>query len=901
MQARAIGGTLLAAIAVGIVAIAVWVLRSDDSGARRAPTTTTAPAPKVEDAPPPPPEPARSAARAVEPIASPPVEEPPEPIGVALTVVDAATELPVPDAEVWWIDAGEEDKAECEALRNDLDRLVDRFGKKLELDRDACVQLPANPSVEVLARAPDRLARKVVPVSDGPRQRLLLLPDQPLRVRVVDAHGGRRGDVPVVLESVDAAEAKYDPESEPKAERDPYRKTVPVRQDTARGKPETIWEGRTPVSGEDAEVPHGALLLMLSTEPDRVARARVLRFRIDVPMDVPATALVDPLLDVHQAVELVAPDLAKLRVVLVEPGGASHRGAFRVVTRGAADKKTPESASSQPPTKSGASEDGSPVECLVPVGPKVEVTAFPEDTLFLPATQTVASPEHENDLRDVALTLERATRRRSQTVTGRAIDPDGRVLANTAIYWGMYFGWGGVASGSSAPIAHSDAQGLFSIPRSADGKGAWKVMPLWAPWSGSTSGLDPRMSAGISVGARPADGAIDVGDVHFEALALLLAGHVVDVRGRGVPFATVTAETPETASKLPKETHILGSSRSGAFEMRGSWKTSSMDVRASLQDWFVPGTTVDEHGRLVVPAKNVAVGATDVRIELHRCGAVRGELRVDAGLEPSDVVLEARPRDAARVVRGPENSFRIVGIPGTCSLDVRSRSGSLLAQVDEIRLEDDTVRSDDRLSPLDLSAVFRMPVLVTDAAGVPVAGADLALLPPVGHALAREHAKTDPFGREVVIGALGDGPLWVGARGLHFQRVPLEAIAKTIRLAPGIRVVGSLDVPPDLPETILACVTARHQGWNDPSDLLLGGLSTLSTWKPLRDGSFEVVVSGASDYSIEFWLRDASHPDSRGRGLAAQEVAVVETSEPQRFRIDVSAEYLTASIARLQR
>jgi hypothetical protein len=900
MRARAVGGTLLAATVVGIVAIAVWVLRSDDSGARKSPTTTPASAPVVHDAPPPP-DPARSAARAVEPIASPPVEEPPEPVGVVLTVVDAATDLPVPDAELWWIDAGEEDKAECEALRNDLDRLVDRFGKKLELDRDASVQLPAESSVEVLGRAPDRLARKVVPASDGPRQRLLLLPDQPLRVRVVDAHGGRRGDVPVVLESVDAAEAKYDPESEPKEDRDPYRKAVPVRQDTARGKPETLWEGRTPVSGEDAEVPHGALLLMLSTEPDRVARTRVLRFRLDVPMDVPATALVDPLLDVHQAVELVAPDLAKLRVSLVEPGGSPHRGAFRVVTHGAADRKTPESAPSQPPTKSGASEDGSPVECLVPVGPKVEVTALPEDTLFLPATQTVASPEHVDDLRDVALTLERTTRLRSQTVTGRAIDPDGRVLANTAIESGMHIAWGSAASGSSARIAHSDAQGFFSIPRSVDGRGSWKSMLLWAPWSASASGLDPKMIATLTVGARSAADAVDAGDVHFEALALLLSGHVVDERGRGVPLATVTAETPDAFSKDSKEFHLLGSSRSGAFEMRGPWKTSSMDVKALLQDWFVPGTTVDERGHLVVPAKNVAVGATDVRIELHRCGAVRGELRVNAGLEPSDLVLETSPREAARVVRGPENTFRILGIPGTCSLNVRSRSGSLLAYVDAIRLEDDTVGTDDRLSPLDLSAVFRMPVLVTDAAGVPVAGADLALLPPVGHALAREHAKTDPFGREVVVGALGDGPLWVGARGLHSQRVPLEQIAKTIRLAPGIRVVGSLDVPPDLPETIVACVTARHQGWNDPADLLLGGVATLSTWKPLRDGAFEVVVSGAGDYSVEFWIRDASHPESRGKGFSAQEVAVVETSEPQRFRIEIQAAYLTSAIARLQR
>jgi hypothetical protein len=277
-----------------------------------------------------------------------------------------------------------------------------------------------------------------------------------------------------------------------------------------------------------------------------------------------------------------------------------------------------------------------------------------------------------------------------------------------------------------------------------------------------------------------------------------------------------------------------------------------MDAKAWLQDWFVPGTTVDSHERLAVPARNVAVGTPDVKLELHRCGAVRGELRLGPGLEPSDVVLEMSPRCAARVVRGPENAFRIVGIPGAWSLDVRSRSGSLLSYVDEIRLEDDTIGMDDRLTPLDLSGVVRMAVQVTDPAGVPVPGAVLALLPPVGHKLAREHAKSDPFGREVIVGAPGDGPLWVGVPGLHCQRVPLEPVAKTIRLAPGIRVVGSIDVPPDPPETILARVRVfLSQSGSTLFEELLGGLSPASTWHPLRDGAFEFVASGAGDYLVQ--------------------------------------------------
>jgi len=901
MQARAVGGTLLAATVVGVVAVAVWLLRNDDSGALQTATKATAPATDVQDGPPPQ-EPTRAAAPAVEPIPAPSVVDAPEPVGVALTIVDAATKLPISDAEVWSIDAADEDAAEREALANDLDRLVDRFGKRLELDRDACIQLPAEPAVEVLARAPDRFAHKFVQVSDGPRQRLLLLPDQPLRVRVVDARGGRCADVPLVLESVDAAEARYDPERESNEDRDPFRKQVTGQQASPRGNPKTLWEGRIPVTGEDAEVLHGALLLMLSTEPDRIARTRVLRFRLDVPLDVPATALVDPWLDVHRTVELVAPGLARLRVSLVEPEGAPYRDGFRLVTRGAADRNEPDSAPSQSPTQSGASGDGSPVEFLVPVGARVAITAFPVDTRFLPATETVAALEHVNELRDVVLTLARTTRRPPRSATGRAIDPGGHVLANTAIQWGTQYWWGGSSLGSSARVVHSDAAGVFTIPRTVDGECTWNVTQLWAPWSRVSSGLDPAMKAKLDVGSRSADDAVDVGDVLFEAVPLLLSGHVVDGRGRGVPNATVIATTPESSPSLPKETHILVSSRSGAFEMRGSWKTSSMDVKAALQDWFVPGTTVDARGHLVVPATNVAVGTSDVKLELHHCGSVRGELRLGPGLEPSDVVLEMSPRCAARVVRGPENAFRTVGIPGAWSLDVRSRSGSLLAYVDEIRLEDDTVRTDDRLDPLDLSAVIRMAVQVTDPSGVPVPGAVLALLPPVGHPLAREHAKTDPFGREVIVGARGDGPLWVGVPGLHWQRVPLEPIAKTVRLAPGIRVVGSIDVPPDLPESILARMTATLVTTEStPADHLLSELSPVSTWHPLKDGALEVVVSGAGAYFLQFGLRDTSRPAARDESFHVQRLEVVESSEPQRFRIELRAEGLSAALDRLGR
>jgi hypothetical protein len=906
MQARAVGGTLLAFAVAGVVVIAVWVLRNDGSDSSRPAPEAATPAPKGPDAPLPSPAETGSAARVVDPIAAPPVEEAPEPVGVDLTVVDAATKLPYSDAEVWSIDAGEEDAVEREALANDLDRLVDRFGTKIEVDRSACAHLPAQPAVEIIARAPDRLARKVVQVADGPRQVVLLLPDQPLRVRVVDARGGRRADLPLVLESVDADEARFDAERAAAEraddeDRDPFRKRSPGRRDMVRGNPAKLWEGRIPQTGEDAEVPHGALLLMLSTEPDRIARARVLRFRLDVPLDVPITALVDPQLDVHATIELVAPDLAKLRVRLVESGGGPFRGAFRLTTRGAADGKGPESAPSQPPTQSGESEDGSPVELLVPVGARIEITALPADACFQSVTKMEATPERMNESRDVVLTVAPSKRRTPGTVTGRAIDPDGRVLANTALRWGGLHLSFGILDVSPLQVVHTDGGGVFTISRPYYGEVVSDRIDLSAPWSRFGSGLDPTMVATIETRRHAVDEVVEVGDVHFEAVPRLVAGHVVDPQGRGVAHASVTAWRPEDSRSFPMS-RTLVSSRSGAFVMHCKWNDATLGVEAKLQDWFIPGTTVDEHRRLVVPRQNVAVGASDMKIELHRCGTVRGELLLDPGLEPSDVVLEIAPPCAARVVRGPENAFRIVGIPGEWSLGVRSRSGSLLSSVDGLRFEEDTVRTDRRLDPLDLSAVIRMPVQVSDEAGVPVAGADLAVLPPVGRPLAQQHATTDPFGREVIVAARGDGPLWVGADGLHWQRVTLEPVAKTLRLAPGIRVVGTIDVPPDLPETILARVTASPiQNRSTPSDELLGDLSPVSTWHPLRDGAFEVVVSGAFEYLVQFWLRDARRPESRSECLSAQRLAVGESSEPQRFRIDVRAEDLTAAIARLRR
>lgn len=906
MQARAVGGTLLACAVAGVVGIAVWVLRSDGTESSRPAPGVAAPAPKPSDAPSPPvPVATSAAARDAEPIAAPPVvAEVPEPVGVELTVVDAATKLPYADAELWAIDAGEEDAAERDALANDPDRLVDRFGTKLEVDRNAVAHLPVQPAVEVVARAPDRFARKVVQSGDGPRQVVLLLPDQPLRVRVVDARGGRRADVPLVLESVDSDEARFDAERaaaerDDEDDRDSFRKRVARRPTVARGDPAKLWEGRIPQTGEDAEVPHGALLLLLSTEPDRIARARVLRFRLDVPLDVPSVALVDPRLDVHKTIVLVAPDLAKLRVRLVESGGGPYRGAFRITTRGAADEREP--APPQPPTQSGASQDGSPVEFQVPVGVRVEITALPADTGFQLVTKTEATPDRANESRDVVLSISPAKRRAPGTVTGRAIDPDGIVLANTALRWGGLPANSGILDAMSANVVHTDRGGLFTIARPAFGEVRSERIRLSAPWSRSGSGLDPTMVATIETRPRTADEVVDVGDVHFKAVPRLVAGHVVDPQGRGLAYASVMAWRSEDSSSAPPS-RMLVSSRSGAFAMHFPWMDATLGVAAGLQDWFIPGTTVDEHQRLVVPRQDVAVGASDVRIELHRCGTVRGEFLLGPGLEPSDVVLEISPSCAARVVRGSEEAFRLVGIPGEWSLAARSRTGSLLANVDAIRFEEDAEHPDGRLLPLDLSGVIRMPVEVTDGAGAPVAGADLAVLPPVGHRLGREHAKTDPFGREVVVAARGDGPLWVGASGLHWQRVPLEPIAKTIRLAPGIRVVGSIDVPPDLSETILVRAAASLTPSDDtPGDELLGRLAAVSTWHPLRDGAVEFVVSGAGDCFVQCWLRDARRPESRGECLSAQRIAVAESVERQRFRIEVRAEDLTAAIARLRR
>ena len=59
--------------------------------------------------------------------------------------------------------------------------------------------------------------------------------------------------------------------------------------------------------------------------------------------------------------------------------------------------------------------------------------------------------------------------------------------------------------------------------------------------------------------------------------------------------------------------------------------------------------------------------------------------------------------------------------------------------------------------------------------------------------------------------------------------------------------------------------------------------------------------AGAGAYFLQFGLRDTSRPAARDESFHVQRLEVVESSEPQRFRIELRAEGLSAALDRLGR
>lgn len=857
--------------------------------------------------------------------------------GVDLLLIDALTKKPRDDAAVWYVDPGEEVAEDRSRLWHQSDLLVERCGIALDIDREAHVALPDLAQVEVVARAPDRFARATIRRSNGEHQKLELLPDAPLTVRVVDAEGRRCGELPVVLDVVLLNTGSPRPSSRSRSlEGMLAAGRLDLLADEGnrllRAAQEGLWRGTTSKSDGEAIVSHGPELILAWSDPDLVARRTALRFRLALPTATDATALVDPKMDFHQPVVLVAPPLAKLLVSVVGPDGRPYPYEVNLTSRiapPAAKNAGQPGANPTPgspqrgviasaldslqtddakpfdtrPTGTAVSKGVDPVEMTVPAGATIEIEAQPVDGRFKAAKTTATASVTPGDSGEVTVNLEQVPARHDAAprVVGRALDPDGRPLADARIGWDVVDPHRHERLPGLRPsrFVSADLHGRFalSLPVPVHGQRAVSIR-LFARCSKRETGVGPTMTAEVDLVDPDRKSDLDLGDVQLHRMATLLAGRVVDPEGRGLPHPMVSLWARSTkAEGSPDATFIAG--RNGDFSVCSDTDERWLRVQAELDGWFMPGTTIDPRGALDVPTVSVAVGTTDFRLELHRCGEARGELLLAPGVDPSAILLEPVPPTARRVVREDGGRFRLLGLPGVTELAVLGSGRCLLTSIDRIELREGVETDDPRLQPLDATGVVQMPVQIVDPGGAPIPGATMALSSGSDRSREPETIRADPFGREVIVAVLNDGPLFVVAPDLRLERVNLESIAKTVKLAPGIRVSVTLQGIVDAPAEgfVSLSATLRPDRFTPPAvAALLDRARSRSQTHPLTDPAIDLVVSAPGTYSLTaiFSARD-QRPSELYLGSLGR---VADTKEAQTFTVSLPADAMTWAFGR---
>ena len=191
--------TLLCALAAIVLLLSLWWWSRGDEVAPlpvepppvASGAAPTAAAPANSSAP----EPERSAAV----DATAPTPKAAATVTFDILVVDAATQQPVADVEVFWSDATTRErvkqlpKEQAREFWDSAERMAQQLGRRARSDRDGRLRVVADKQgCQVFARAGDRYGELAIYANNPPPEgghRLLLVRDEQLRVRVLDAAG----------------------------------------------------------------------------------------------------------------------------------------------------------------------------------------------------------------------------------------------------------------------------------------------------------------------------------------------------------------------------------------------------------------------------------------------------------------------------------------------------------------------------------------------------------------------------------------------------------------------------------------------------------------------------------------------------------------------------------------
>jgi len=307
----------------------------------------------------------------------------------------------------------------------------------------------------------------------------------------------------------------------------------------------------------------------------------------------------------------------------------------------------------------------------------------------------------------------------------RAVDDRGQPFALTDIQLAIRIE--GVAYGfQDMARLHTDAAGRATYVVTA-GKGGAAPEHLVIDFSLPTKPEDWR--AQFESTEPLASGVIELGDLVFTRRPLVAAGHVLTRDGRALGGARVrvlyrvAADDWRTLNR-----RIYPAAEDGAFAIHGEAPSPELRLQVSHPDY--PETQMD-----ILP------GSSKLRVIMDEGRELRGEIRLDAELEPSDLSVVVAPDPLPQTLGeaywdwpqqrlSPQGDFRFVLADGGARtlLLIDSETAALLGTMPGVIPWPTTAEGDPRLQPWDRRGqVHRFVMHFVDEDGLPAQEVGLIL------------------------------------------------------------------------------------------------------------------------------------------------------------------------------
>jgi uncharacterized protein (DUF1684 family) len=260
---------------------------------------------------------------------------------------------------------------------------------------------------------------------------------------------------------------------------------------------------------------------------------------------------------------------------------------------------------------------------------------------------------------------------------------------------------------------------------------------------------------------------------------VVLAGHVVDERGRPLTGVALTASV---AGVGPLERgRIRRTGPDGAFAFHGE-APEGASAELALGE-FEFGT------RQNIRLESVRL---DARVELVRCGVVAGSLRLDPGMEPDDFFVRIGQQEARASPSGGSARFELLAVPAGVADLVVLHQGPLgshaLATLSDVIVPSAWRADDTRLASIDVRGRLRATALrISDLDGRPIDRGTIGF-DEAAHRAAEEPSCSVGFERGECRLVTPDWPppLTVRAPGFRTREFDVRATTETIELAPAL-------------------------------------------------------------------------------------------------------------------